>query len=72
MPTPMSPAQLPAFYRSAHAQWIYDRKVSDATLRELYDLLKWGPTAANNCPARFVFVKSPAAASSSLRWQRGM
>jgi 3-hydroxypropanoate dehydrogenase len=32
--------------------------VDDDTLRRLYDLLKWGPTAANSCPARFVFVKS--------------
>ncbi len=35
--------------------------VPDETLRALYDLLKWGPTAANGCPARFVFVKSPEA-----------
>jgi hypothetical protein len=27
----------------------------------LYDLLKWGPTAANSCPARFVFVRSAEA-----------
>ena len=26
--------------------------VADATLRELYDLVKWGPTAANSTPAR--------------------
>ncbi len=32
--------------------------VSDDTLRALYDLLKWGPTAANSGPARFVFVRS--------------
>ena len=40
--------------------------VSDATLRELYDLLKWGPTAANSTPARFVFVRSPAAKDKLL------
>ena len=38
-----------------------DRPLPDATLRELYDLLKWGPTAANSCPARFVFVRSAEA-----------
>ncbi|MBT9459786.1 MAG: malonic semialdehyde reductase [Burkholderiaceae bacterium] len=38
-----------------------DRPVSDATLRELYDLLKWGPTSANSSPARFAFVRSPEA-----------
>ena len=35
--------------------------VPDETLHALYDLLKWGPTAANGCPARFVFVKSAEA-----------
>ncbi|ODV04947.1 MAG: malonic semialdehyde reductase [Rubrivivax sp. SCN 70-15] len=38
-----------------------DEAVSDATLERLYDLLKWGPTAANSCPARFTFVRSAAA-----------
>ena len=33
----------------------------EATLRQLYDLLKWGPTSANSSPARFVFVTSEAA-----------
>ena len=37
------------------------RPVTDATLHALYDLLKWGPTSANSCPARFVFVRSPDA-----------
>ena len=27
-----------------------DRPVSDTQLRELYDLLKFGPTSANCCP----------------------
>jgi 3-hydroxypropanoate dehydrogenase len=35
--------------------------VSDDTLRALYDLLKWGPTAANSTPARFVFVRTAEA-----------
>jgi 3-hydroxypropanoate dehydrogenase len=35
-----------------------DTPVSDQTLRELYDVLKWGPTSANASPARFVFVRS--------------
>ena len=30
-------------------------------MRELYDLAKWGPTAANTTPARFVFVRTAAA-----------
>src|SRR5438309_1053919 len=35
--------------------------LSDETLRELYDLLKWGPTSANCGPARFVFLRSKEA-----------
>jgi 3-hydroxypropanoate dehydrogenase len=35
--------------------------VGDATLRELYDLLKWGPTSMNAQPARFVFLRSEPA-----------
>ncbi len=34
--------------------------VPDDTVHALYELLKWGPTAANSCPARFVFVRSAA------------
>jgi 3-hydroxypropanoate dehydrogenase len=35
--------------------------VSDATLHELYDLLKFGPTSANASPARFLFLRTPEA-----------
>ena len=38
-----------------------DRPVSEALLRQLYDLTKFGPTAVNATPARFVFVTSPEA-----------
>lgn len=43
-----------------------DRPLSDETLRQLYDLLKWGPTAANSSPARFVFVRSAEAKARLL------
>jgi 3-hydroxypropanoate dehydrogenase len=33
--------------------------IPESTLRELYDLTKWGPTSANSSPARFIFVTSP-------------
>jgi 3-hydroxypropanoate dehydrogenase len=36
-------------------------EVTDDTLRALYDLMKWGPTSGNCCPARVIFVKSAAA-----------
>jgi 3-hydroxypropanoate dehydrogenase len=32
--------------------------VSDAQIRELYELFKYGPTSANSSPARFVWVRS--------------
>ncbi len=41
----------------SHNAWL-DKPVTDDTLRQLYDLMKWGPTSANSCPARFVFLRS--------------
>jgi 3-hydroxypropanoate dehydrogenase len=38
-----------------------ERPVTEQQLRELYDLLKLGPTSANCCPARFVWVRSAEA-----------
>jgi 3-hydroxypropanoate dehydrogenase len=37
------------------------KDVPDSVLVELVDLLKMGPTSANQSPARFIFVKSPEA-----------
>jgi len=38
-------------------QWS-DKPVDEKTIHELYDHLKWGPTSANCCPARFVWVRN--------------
>ena len=35
-----------------------DRAVDDQLLGQLYELLKLGPTSANSCPARFVWVRT--------------
>jgi 3-hydroxypropanoate dehydrogenase len=35
--------------------------IPESKLRELYDLMKWGPTSANCSPARFIFVSSTTA-----------
>jgi len=43
-----------------HNAWL-DKPVTDDMLRQLYDLMKWGPTSANSSPARFVFIRSQAA-----------
>src|SRR6058998_1867661 len=34
------------------------RPVTDQTLGDLYDLLKWAPTSANSAPARFAFLRT--------------
>lgn len=57
----LSAPALDQLFRQARTYNAFDGEVSDDTLRELYDLLKWGPTTANTCPARFVFVKSAEA-----------
>lgn len=44
----------------------FDTPVSDDTLRQLYDLMKWGPTAANSTPARLAFVRSAEAKARLL------
>src|ERR1700739_3521908 len=40
-----------------------DRPVTEEQVRELYDLMKFGPTSANSCPVRFVWVRSAEAKS---------
>lgn len=44
----------------SHNGWT-DAPVTDAEIRALYDLAKYGPTSANTQPARFVFVRSDEA-----------
>ena len=50
---------LDQLFRNArtYRAWL-DRPVSEETLRQLYELLKWGPTSANGSPARFLFIRS--------------
>jgi len=43
-----------------HNVWL-PQPVEEATLRKVYDLAKMGPTSANMCPMRIVFVRSPEA-----------
>jgi 3-hydroxypropanoate dehydrogenase len=58
----LSDDALDVLFRQArtHNEWL-DRPVSDDLLRKLYELMKWGPTSANLCPARIVFVRTPEA-----------
>jgi 3-hydroxypropanoate dehydrogenase len=57
--SPLPAPALDQLFRSARTfnDWT-DRPVEEATVRELYDLLKWAPTSANASPARFVWVRS--------------
>ncbi|MBV9852782.1 MAG: malonic semialdehyde reductase, partial [Armatimonadetes bacterium] len=40
--------------------WL-DKPVTDDTLRQLYEVMKWAPTSANSNPARFLFLRTPEA-----------
>ncbi len=53
---------LDQIFRTArtHGAWL-DKSVTDDTLRQVYDLMKWGPTSANASPARFLLVRSKEA-----------
>jgi 3-hydroxypropanoate dehydrogenase len=59
--TALDPQSLDQMFRTARTHNELGGEVSDDTLRQLYELLKWGPTSANMGPARFVFVRSPEA-----------
>ena len=61
MTTPLSDHALDQLFRTARTHNAFTGDIDDDTLRRLYDLVKLGPTEANSCPARFVFVKSQAA-----------
>jgi 3-hydroxypropanoate dehydrogenase len=59
---PLDDATLDQLFRTArtHNAWL-DQPVTDETLRQIYDVMKWGPTSANASPARFVFLRSKEA-----------
>lgn len=59
---PLSELALDTLFRAARSfnAW-QDKAVTDEQLHQIYELMKWGPTSANSCPARIVFVKSEEA-----------
>lgn len=59
--TRLSDAALAQLFTEARTRnaWL-DRAVDPALLEELYSLSRWGPTAANSNPARFLFITSQA------------
>ena len=60
-------AALDTLFRKARTQngWL-PTPVSDAELRAIYDVMKWGPTSANCCPARLFFLRTPEAKARLL------
>ncbi|WP_020652932.1 malonic semialdehyde reductase [Massilia niastensis] len=62
MPAPLNDTALDQLFRNARTYSRFlPRDVDDATITALYDLLKWGPTAFNAQPARYVILRSPEA-----------
>jgi len=49
-----------------HNKWL-DKPVPDDLLRELVNIMKMGPTSANQSPARIVFIKSAEAKAQLSR-----
>src|ERR1700691_4577590 len=62
MTTPLSNDALNVLFHQArtHSAWL-DKPVSDHVLHQLYEVMKNGPTSANSCPARIVFLRTPEA-----------
>jgi 3-hydroxypropanoate dehydrogenase len=55
----LSPESLDQLFLQARTYSAWQaRPVSDQLLRRLYDLWKWGPTSANLCPARILFLRT--------------
>lgn len=53
---------LDTLFRTARTQNAWQEKpVPEALLRDLYDLMKMGPTSANCSPARLIFLTTPEA-----------
>lgn len=59
MKTPVSAEAIKQLFTEARSYHSWsDKPVSDAMLRELYEVFKWGPTSVNANPARFLAVRS--------------
>ncbi len=55
-------AELDLLFLQARTQngWL-ETPVTDDQLRAIYQIMRMGPTSANSCPARIVFVRTPDA-----------
>jgi 3-hydroxypropanoate dehydrogenase len=58
----ISEGALDVLFRTARSYNAFEPgTISDATLRALYELMKWGPTTANSQPQRILFLRTQAA-----------
>lgn len=56
---PVPSGALDTLFRDARTHNVWrEGAVTDADLHAIYDVMKFGPTSANCCPARFVWVRS--------------
>ena len=65
---PIDDAALDQLFREARSYnaWL-DRDVSDEQIDAIWELMKYGPTSANQLPARLVWCKSPEAKARLAR-----
>ena len=67
-PGRLSDAALDVLFREARSYSYWQpRPVEQSLIRELYDLLKMGPTSANTTPARFLFLTTAEAKDRLVR-----
>jgi len=62
MHTPLDQQALDSLFLKArsHNGW-QAKPLPEGVLKQIYDLTKMGPTSANSCPGRFVFIQSDEA-----------
>jgi 3-hydroxypropanoate dehydrogenase len=60
-------AAIDLLFRTARTQngWL-PTPVTDAELRQIYEIMKLGPTSGNSSPARLVFIRTPEAKARLL------
>ena len=58
----LSNSSLEILFTKARSQngWL-NKDITNEQIHQLYDLLKFGPTSANSCPARFTFIRTKEA-----------
>ena len=68
MRSTLDDAALDVLFLKARTQngWL-PTPVSDDELRRIYDIMTMGPTSANSCPARILFLRTPAAKAGCCR-----